>query len=241
MKFTSVSRHQIYLIWCVALFFLVLLLIEPISYTVMRWAIAILVATIWLGSLYLWWERVIFRIGILAVGAFFGLFLILPGRPINTESLRAEYIDSLKIYEGTAYVWGGENRLGIDCSGLVREGLIQANLQQGFTTFNSTLVRQGLLMWWFDLSAMALRDGANGWTYKLFRSESINAIDSTKLLPGDLATTIDGQHILAYIGKDRWIEADPGYHKTIIVTVPEPNNFWFQTPVHILRWRQLAR
>jgi hypothetical protein len=128
MKFTSVSRHQIYLIWCVALFFLVLLLIEPISYSFMRWAIAILVATIWLGSLYLWWERITFRIGILAIGAFFGLFLILPGRPI-----------------------------------------------------------------------------------------------------------------LAYIGKNKWIEADPGYHKTIVVTVPEPNNFWFQTPVYILRWRQLAR
>jgi cell wall-associated NlpC family hydrolase len=138
-------------------------------------------------------------------------------------------------------VWGGENRLGIDCSGLVRQGLIQANLQQGITTLNPDLVRQGMAMWWFDLSALALRDGERGWTQRLFRSASINAIDRQQLLPGDLAATVDGQHILAYIGRDRWIEADPGYHKVMIEMVPDSDNLWFRVPVYVLRWHQLDR
>jgi hypothetical protein len=94
MKFTSISRHQIYLIWCVALFFLVLLLIEPISHTIVQLAISILIATICGGAFYLWWERVIFRIGTLAIGAFFGMCLILPSRSIGTESLQTKHIRS---------------------------------------------------------------------------------------------------------------------------------------------------
>ncbi len=96
-------------------------------------------------------------------------------------------------------------------------------------------------MWWFDLSALSLRDGARGWKQRLFRSPDINAIDSAKLLAGDLAVTIDGQHILAYVGTNRWIEADPGDLKVIAVTVPNRDNFWFQVPVYILRWKQLAQ
>jgi hypothetical protein len=97
MKFTSISRHQIYLIWCVAWFFLVLLLIEPISHPISRSAISLLIATICWGAFYLWWERATFRIGTLAIGAFFGMCLILPSRSIDTASLHTENIRSLQM------------------------------------------------------------------------------------------------------------------------------------------------
>jgi hypothetical protein len=239
MKSLSISRRQIYLLWCLALFLLVILLVQPISYAIMRLAIVLLIGAIWSGIFYLWWKRVSIRIIALIISAFFLLLVISPDRSVNTEALRSEYIHQLHTYTDTAYVWGGENRLGIDCSGLVREGLIQANLQQSIATLNPTLFRQGLAMWWFDLSALALRDGERGWTTRLFRSESINKIDLTKLLPGDLAATIDGQHILAYVGQNKWIEADPGYHKVMVVKVPYSDNFWFNVPVHTLRWQQL--
>lgn len=205
----------------------------------MRLAIVGSIVAIWSGVLYLWWQRVALRTSTLLLTIVLMLFLLSPGRPVNVESLRAEYIKSLYTYLGTTYVWGGENRWGIDCSGLVRQGLIQADLRQGITTLNPTLVRQGLAMWWFDLSALALHDGERGWTTRLFRAASINALDPSRLLPGDLAATVDGQHILAYAGRQTWIEADPGQHRTIVVTVPEPVNIWFGVPVDVLRWRQL--
>jgi hypothetical protein len=239
MPSISVSRHQLYLLWCLTLFLLVVLLIQPIGYGLMRLAIVGSVVAILSGILYLWWRRVAVRIATMLLTLVLMLFLLSPGRPVNVELLRAEYIRSLHTYLGTTYVWGGENRWGIDCSGLVREGLIQANLQQGITTLNPTLVRQGLAMWWFDLSALALRDGERGWTTRLFRAENINSIDSTQLLAGDLVATVDGQHILAYVGRNTWIEADPGYHKVMVVTVPDPVNIWFGVPVYALRWQQL--
>jgi hypothetical protein len=50
---------------------------------------------------------------------------------------------------------------------------------------------------------------------------------------------MDGQHILAYIGQNQWIEADPNYQKTIVVIVPDRDNFWFHVPIYTLRWQQL--
>jgi hypothetical protein len=235
----AISRRQIYLLWCLAWFLLVVLLMQPIGYGIMRLAIVGTVVATWSGSLYLWWRRVALRMVTIAVTSVLVLFLLLPGRPVNIESLRAEYIRSLHTYLGTTYVWGGENHWGIDCSGLVRQGLIQADFKQGLTTLNPTLMRQGLAMWWFDLSAQALHDGDRGWTTRLFSSASINAINSTRLLPGDLAATVDGQHILAYVGRNSWIEADPGYHRTMVVNVPDPVNIWFGVPVDVLRWQQL--
>ena len=51
---------------------------------------------------------------------------------------------------------------------------------------------------------------------------------------------VDGQHILAYAGSQRWIEADPLAIETIAVEAPNRNNFWFKTPVYVLRWNLLA-
>lgn len=68
----------------------------------------------------------------------------------------------------------------------------------------------------------------------------INAIDSSLILPGDMAVTANGIHILAYIGENRWIEADPGVEKVIVVEVPDETNHWFNTPVVLIRWNQLT-
>ncbi len=236
----QISRRQLFRLRCVAWFLSVVILIQPLGYTLARSATLLLLISVWTGGLYFGWQRLPVRIVMLAIASFVSLLLILPARPVDTTSLRAEYLRAMQGYEGTPYVWGGENRFGIDCSGLVREGLIQANFQQGITTFNPALMRQGLAMWWFDLSAKALRDGERGWTSRLFEAESINQIDRTKLLPGDLAATTDGVHILAYIGDKNWIEADPGLLRVMTVSIPARVNNWFKVPVYILRWRQLA-
>jgi hypothetical protein len=236
----QISHRQLFQLWCVAWFVSIVILIQPLGYTLMRAATVFLLLAVWVGGLYFSWQRVPVRIAGIVITLLFSSLLILPGRSADVAALRGDYLQAMRGYEGTRYVWGGENRQGIDCSGLIREGLIQANLQQGVMRFNPALVRQGLAMWWFDLSAMALRDGERGWTTRLFQAESINAIDLSRLLAGDLAATADGVHILAYVGDNKWIEADPGVLKVITVSVPEVANYWFNVPVYTLRWRQLA-
>jgi hypothetical protein len=171
----KIGRRQLFQLWCVAWFLAIAILFQPLGYTLMRAATVLLLMAVWVGGLYFSWRRVSVRIGGIIITVCLSLLLILPGRSTDPAALRSEYLHAMQGYEGTRYIWGGENRQGIDCSGLVREGLVQANLQQGITRFNPALIRQGLAMWWFDLSAMALRDGERGWTTRLFRAESINA------------------------------------------------------------------
>ena len=56
-----------------------------------------------------------------------------------------------------------------------------------------------------------------------------------------MAVTSNGVHVLAYVGDSTWIEADPsalvGY-KVVQIKAPT-SNAWFNTPVHIVRWRRL--
>lgn len=177
--------------------------------------------------------------GLIFVTVFAGIFLILPGNKAETEKLTTEYLVALRSYEGTRYIWGGENKLGIDCSGLVRAGLIKANFRQGIRTMNPSLVRFSLSLWWHDCSAKALGEGYRGQTRHILSSPSINALDETKILPGDIAVTKSGVHVLAFLGGHEWIEADPDVRRVVIVHTPAASNSWFEEPIQILRWTEL--
>lgn len=166
------------------------------------------------------------------------VFVCLPGRQADAPALRQAYVRELLAYEGTPYVWGGENRFGIDCSGLVRKALINANLRLGLQTLNPRLVRRALYLWWNDCTAQALRDGHLGLTTRVQSVAAINVVAADTLASGDLAVTASGVHVLAHLGDGEWIEADPGEMKVIRVRTPAKNT-WFQTPVHILRWAEL--
>ena len=67
---------------------------------------------------------------------------LFPGREHDSRTTR-EYVTELLRYEGAKYIWGGENWLGIDCSGLVRSALITANYKLGILTLNPRLVGKG--------------------------------------------------------------------------------------------------
>jgi cell wall-associated NlpC family hydrolase len=165
--------------------------------------------------------------------------LLVPGREHDPGKLRGRYVAALRRYEGTRYVWGGENRFGIDCSGLVRKGLINANLWEGIVTANPRRLRAAGQLWWYDCSAKALKGSYRDWTRLLFTAAAINDIPSEDLLPGDVAVTSNGVHALVYLGDDEWMQADPGPGRVVRQSVPVQNGRWFDMPVHILRWRQL--
>ena len=71
-----------------------------------------------------------------------------------------------------------------------------------------------------------------------FETESLNIIDYTRTLPGDLAITKTGEHVLAYIGYYTWIEADPNSMRVVTMASPS-KSVWFDQPMRIVRWRQL--
>ena len=52
--------------------------------------------------------------------------------------------------------------------------------------------------------------------------------------------TVNGVHVMAFLGDRQWIEADPDIGKVVIVQVPERTNPWFQETFKILRWRELV-
>ncbi len=239
MLFPNIQRRWIFYLWCWDWFLLAILLIYPISYGILRFLTVILLFLVWLGAIVIFWQRLPIKVAGFVVGAIALLISLLPGQPINPDILRSYYVQGLIYYEGTRYVWGGENKFGIDCSGLVREGLVKANLMYGLRFLNPQTIREGVSIWWYDSSAVNLKTGYLNKTQVLFAADSINQIDAAKIQVGDFAVTKDGVHTLAYIGNNVWIEADPNYQKVIKVQVPEPNNPWFNVPVYLVRWRQL--
>jgi NlpC/P60 family len=228
-------RRIALVIWCVCFLALVALWACPVVYRLNRAAMILLFILLWAGALWLWkarWVKAV-CLGLLTIAT---LITLLPGSNPDPARLRADYVDGLKRYEGTPYVWGGENRLGIDCSGLVRRGLIDASLREGIACFNPGLIRQSFAMRWYDCSAKALMEEYRAQTHHLFRVESIQTLDHSRILPGDFGVTANGVHTLAYLGDSLWIEADPGPHKVVVVNAKEDVG-WLRLPVQIMRWR----
>lgn len=233
----KITRKSIAILTALLTALFIVLIRQSISFGIMRLAIVVSGILAIVGLLYLVWRQRLLRAIGLSIVLSVVIFLALPGNPEAGRNLQSNYLQMLRTYEGSPYVWGGENHLGIDCSGLVREGLIQANLQHGLQTFNPALVRSGLGMWWFDAGADALLQEYRDYTKRLFPASSVNQLDHTKIQPGDLAATADGEHILAYLGDRQWIEADPDLQKVVIEMVPTENH-WFDVPIHTLRWKQ---
>ena len=162
-----------------------------------------------------------------------------PGRAVDEPDLRRAYVSELTEMVGTDYRWGGEGRAGIDCSGLPRKALLDATLERGLATANPTLLRRAADLWWNDTSARALGARHRGTTVAVTSGAAIRNLDAAPLSPGDLAVTRDGVHLIVYVGRDRWIQADP-LAGQVITVARDADNSWLQRPVEVVRWRLLA-
>ncbi len=165
--------------------------------------------------------------------------LLAPGRSYSASNLTSRYIAALRSYVGTRYVWGGETAIGIDCSGLVRKGLVNAAVVEGIRTANPALVRLAANIWWHDCSAAELARGYGGLTLNIATAPAIARMPDGFSMPGDLAVTRSGVHVLACVGTSTWIQADPVVNRVVVVDRSSPSS-WLSQPVVLVRWRAMS-
>ncbi len=220
----------------VALFGLILQTLYPIRNTFIKLGILLFVVIIWICLFCLTYLNRKIRYFFLGFTAAILLFCCMPSHQINENKFRQQYVRSLSFYESKPYMWGAENFLAVDCSGLIRQGYIDAGVIYGLKTFNGALVREAVLLWWYDASAKAMRDEYRNRTKQITKAPSINQLDHSKILPGDFAVTQNGAHCLAYLGDGRWIQADPTPNQVTISVAPTESSNWFKQPVYIMRW-----
>lgn len=233
---TQFTRKLAPTVWLLGGMLLVGAHLYPIRSTLIRAAILLLYVGLWLGALLLFRKRVA-RIAFIGVAALAIALFALPGRASDPNALRQEYVRSLRGYEGVAYVWGGEGHLGIDCSGLMRAGLVDAEVKRGLTTFNPGVLRSAVSLWWHDEGATAMKDEYRHLTHKLFDAPDLNTLDYARIQSGDMAVLGGGAHVIAYIGDQTWIEADPGEQRVVQIKAPSKNT-WLHQHAALVRWRQ---
>ncbi len=242
MKLTGTSlanlRHAI--LWAGPLLLAISVWVVPITSAWIKTVqLALLTSWVVAGLMTLRSRKIFLSLALLALTIVITLFALPGHKPFPSAALREKFCSSLQRYEGTRYWWGGENAVGIDCSGLIRRGMMDAALGESLSRLDGGLLRASADLWWHDCSAEALGAGYRGYTTPVTTAKSLNTLDSTLLYKGDLAIAGGGSHILAYLGDRRWIQADPVAERVIIETSPS-KNIWFSGPVQIVRWKWLA-
>jgi hypothetical protein len=204
----------------------------------LTWA-AIAVALV--GAVIVYWPRPAIRWSLLGLYAALILFLAWPShRPVDRPLLQSRYCAALKSYAGCRYIWGGQGYFGIDCSGFVQKGMMDALAMRGMTSLDPALLRDSLSLYWHRTTAKVIGEGFGGRTVPVTICTSLNALDYSLVQPGDMAVTAGGDHVMAYLGDRTWIAADPGVGKVATFTIPEQKNGYFFTPMRIVRWKLLA-
>jgi hypothetical protein len=236
----SVPVRLLWLLWLAALVLFIGVALFPVSNSATRAGGVALIFVFWFGLIGLSWRRRAVRFSLIGITFLSAGFLALPAHHLpDPRLLRRDYVDGLNRYDDVTYYWGGESPKGIDCSGLIRRGLIDSLFCRGIRSLDPGLVRCAISLWWHDTTASELGQQHKELTVHRFDASSVNAVDQRQVLPGDLAVVGNGIHIMAYLGSNVWIEADPDVGRVIRVTTPSPDNHWFQTPTKIVRWTVL--
>ncbi len=237
----KVFRHLVLICALGAFAGIFLIPLNPVNSKLLKLAFLACVFGAWLGFVILAWARKPVRIFALVLPVLAAIPFALPGGEMDTDALRKDYLKRMAAFEDTKYFWGGESSRGIDCSGLPRRALRDALLAYGFKHFNGDAFRQYVEHWWYDASAKALAAGYRNYTHPLDVTGTIQEMSYDTLMPGDVAVTTNGVHILAYVGNEQWIQADPRIGKVATLSGRNDDNPWFRVPVRTYRWQVLAK
>lgn len=227
------------IIWLFLAIAIAAMIVFPIGLKIIRLGIVLGIVLLLGSGIYFFWKNKVVRFILILVVGIIGLVMLIPGNDGNAENLRATYVSTLEKYEGVKYTWGGENKLGIDCAALVREGYIHANAKIGIKTLNPKLIKRAFFIWWNDCSADALGKEYKGMTTLIIRLDSMKSLDYTTIKQGDIIVAEKGFHTFVYIGDRLWLEANPEKGKVIKVTSELKEKEWASVPIKLMRWRNL--
>lgn len=237
----KVKKQKVFIIaWISLLVIVVTMVILPVSIGITRLGIVFGFILLWSSGIYLFWRRIYLRILFLIISLVVFLIIIIPGHNANSKQLQDEYVHSLLGYENVRYIWGGENKIGIDCSGLVREGFINANIKVGVKTLNPKLIRRAFFIWWYDCAADALGNSYRQMATLVLKAKSMDELDYNNIRLGDIIVAEKGFHTFVYIGNNTWIEANPDKGNTVTVSSEEKGKDWNGIPIRLLRWSELV-
>lgn len=218
---------------------LLALVVWPYHDGALRYGLLLAFLAAWSAGVGYAWRRKFWRTVLLVLPVLAAVPFFLPEKPIDPGSLRERYVAAVERMEGTRYVWGGESHWGIDCSGLPRRGLRDALLESGWENGNGAAFWEWARQWWYDTSAKALGENYRGFTRPLGIRGKLRDLDCGNLLPGDLAVTTDGRHVLVYLREGNWIQADPVAGKVITGHAERDQISWFNSLVTMHRWMVL--
>lgn len=203
------------------------MLLQPIRTTAVRICILEAYFLSYLIFLFWVWKKSLFRY--LSISLLFISILALVLTTKDKAPNRIYFIEALKAYKDTVYVWGGENKSGIDCSGLIRMSMRDAYIKEN-------LWGNAFLIWFFDVAA---RDFKNKYTKILInygQYNSIRKIPDNELIPGSIVVTANGIHTFAYLGDHLWVQASPNDNKVTIKN-SEENDPYFNDQILIYKFK----
>jgi cell wall-associated NlpC family hydrolase len=233
---TNVRRRLIFFLTCLGL--LALVIIIPYRTSLIRVGMLALWCLAWAGLMALAFRHRALRIALIVVTALSALVLVINNsRTPDSDALRRRFVERLRDYDGVRYIYGGENHRGVDCSGLVRAAMVRALVDHGFASLDSGMLRSAFTLWWHDTNAIQLGKGAGGLTLPIRDGSPMPMRAAQNLRPGDLAVTTSGSHVLAYLGDQRWIEADPDVARVQIVDLR--TSHIADQEVSLVTWRWL--
>lgn len=236
-KKSPISLHRLLKLFLVGFFLCAIAaFFHPLHSSVTKLALLGSIAICGMCSLILLRNYYVYRTILIVLPILACIPFLLPSRAIDATELRANYLQALTRYEGSTYYWGGENKRGIDCSGLPRRSLRDALLRYGIAHANGKAFRLAAEQWYYDTSAKALGEGYRSFTKNLAIEGTVQSIDSSTLKAGDLAVTKNGIHTMVYLGEGKWIQADPSIGAVATLHGRNDQNTWFDAPITMHRW-----